>query len=45
MTETQAAEMIQLLSWLLQLGNLLLVLVGAVAFGVLAGLFMEYVSQ
>lgn len=45
MTEAQATEIVQLLTWLLQLGNLLLVLLGAVAFGVIAHLFMEAVGQ
>lgn len=45
MTEAQGVEIVQLLTWLLQLGNLLLVLVGAVAFAVIAHLFFDAVGQ
>jgi hypothetical protein len=45
MTEAQGVEVVALLGFLVQLGQLALVLLGGVAFAVFAHLFMEYVSS
>lgn len=44
MTEAQAVELLARMDNLVQLGNLVLVLVGAVAFATLADLFADFVG-